>query len=130
MDETKKKLALDTGLLWLRVLTGAGMVYHGYPKLFGGIMPKLIEGVTAMGFPFPAGFAWAAALAEFAGGLCLIAGFFTRPAAALIFVTMSVAAFITHAADPFNVKELALAYWAASGTLMLTGGGRFALKKC
>ena len=54
--ECKDKLR-DAGLLWLRVLAGAGMAYHGFGKVFGGWMPKMTEGVAAMGFPVPSLFA-------------------------------------------------------------------------
>ena len=42
---------------------------------------------------------------------------------------MTVAAFVAHAADPFKVKELALAYWTMAGTLMCTGGGSVSLDR-
>jgi len=38
-----------------------------------------------------------------------------------------VAAFIRHADDPFNVKEMALAYWVMAITIVLTGPGFFSL---
>ena len=113
------------GLLWLRVLMGAGMAYHGYGKLFGGTMQKFMEGVAALGMPSQ--MAWAAALSEFLGGICIALGLGTRVAAAFVFATMSVAAFRAHAADPFNVKELALAYWVMSGALVLMGAGDFSV---
>src|SRR3989338_5873123 len=89
-----KECMTDIGLLWLRVLTGLGMAYHGYGKVFGGSMDKMTEGVAAMGFPAPEFFAWAAALSEFAGGILLVLGLFTRPAALFILITMAVAVFI------------------------------------
>lgn len=115
------------GLLWLRVLAGAGIAYHGYGKVFGGHIGKLTEGVAAMGFPAPTFFAWAAALSEFAGGILLALGLGTQLAALFIFITMSVAAFKVHAKDPLQVKELALAYWVVSGALFFTGAGKFSL---
>lgn len=115
------------GLLWLRVLMGSGIAHHGYGKVFGGHLEPLTQGVAALGFPAPELFAWAAALSEFAGGILIVLGLGTRIAAAFVFITMSVAAFLQHAADPFNVKELALAYWTMAGTLILTGGGAFSL---
>lgn len=124
-----KETLRDAGLLWLRVLAGLGIAYHGYGKVFGGWIGKLTEGVAALGFPMPHLFAWAAALSEFAGGILLVAGLGTRYAAAFIFVTMSVAAFMVHAADPFQKKELALAYWTISGALAMTGGGRWSLDR-
>ncbi len=123
------QIANNAGLLWLRVLAGAGIAYHGHGKVFGGHVGQLTEGVAAMGFPAPAVFAWAAALSEFAGGLCLVLGLGTRIAAFFVFSTMSVAAFIAHSKDPLQVKELALAYWTASGALILLGGGEWSLDK-
>lgn len=123
----KKENLLDIGILWLRLLTGAGIAYHGYGKVFGGHIDKFAEGIATMGFPAPELFAWAASLSEFLGGICIALGLFTRPAALFVFVTMFVAAFIKHGADPLKRKELALAYWTISGALMLIGPGKFSL---
>ncbi len=117
----------DFGLLVLRLGFGLGIAYHGYGKIFGGRMEKFIGGVAELGFPAPEFFAWAAASSEFAGGLLIAAGLFTRPAAYFVAVTMLVAAFGRHAADPFERKELALAFLFASLAIALTGPGRFAL---
>lgn len=120
-------LVSSTGLLFMRVLMGVGMAYHGYGKLFGGNIEGLTQGVAAMGLPFPAFMAWAAALAEFGGGIFVAVGLLTRPAAFFIFITMTVAAFIAHGSDPFSKKELALAYWTMAGALVLTGPGCLSL---
>jgi len=130
MNSECKAKALNVGLLWLRVLCGAGIAYHGYGKVFGGHIEMMIPGVEKMGFPAPVLFAWAAALSEFVGGVLLVLGLFTRFAAFFVFATMTVAAFVVHAADAFQVKELALAYWAMSGALFLTGGGCFSVGAC
>ncbi len=115
------------GLLCLRVLMGAGMAYHGYGKIFGGRMDSFAAGVAGMGFPLPEFFAWAAALAEFAGGVCIALGLGTRVAALLVLTTMLVAVFVRHSADPFKTKELALAYTTMALALSLTGPGALAL---
>ena len=122
----KDKL-LDYGLLVLRLGFGLGIAYHGFGKIFGGWMDKFVGGVANLGFPAPLFFAWAASLSEFAGGLLLAAGIFTRPAAYFIACTMLVAAFGQHAADPFQKKELALAFLFAALALALTGPGRYSL---
>ena len=127
--ERIKEFGLHFGLLWLRFFMGAGIAYHGYGKIFGGMMPRFTQGVAQMGFPTPELFAWAAALSEFMGGIFIIIGFLTRPAAFFVFFTMSVAAFITHSADPLNVKEMALAYWVMASALMLTGPGKFSIDR-
>ena len=119
-------ICTDTGLLLLRVGFGAGIAVHGYGKVTGDL-DKFAVGVAALGFPLPLLFAWAAALAEFLGGLLLGFGFLTRPAAFFIAFTMAVAAFGTHLADPFKKKELALAYLVVSLCLFLTGAGKWSV---
>jgi len=115
---------LSLGLLWLRILAGAGIAYHGYGKIFGGKMEFMTQVVAEMGFQYPAYFAWGAALSEFVGGLLLMLGFATRLAGFFVLVTMGVAIFVRHAADPFAAKELACVYAAIAGTLFLTGAGK------
>ncbi len=111
------------GLLWLRVLMGLGIASHGYSKIFVFGVEKFSQSVLQMGFPVPIFFAWLAALSEFLGGILIVLGLGTKIAAFLVFVTMSVAAFIAHGGDPFSKRELALSYWTISSTLILTGAG-------
>ena len=114
------------GLLVGRLMFGLIMAFaHG----MGKVPPPqgLVDGVTAMGLPFPGFLAWSAGLAEFAGGLLIAAGLLTRPAALLWIVTMLVAAFVAHGADPFQKKELALLYLSFSVVLLGLGGGKFSL---
>jgi putative oxidoreductase len=116
----------DLGSLILRLFVGLSMAFaHG----LGKIPPnqQLIDGVASMGFPLPEFFAWAAALSEFAGGILIVAGLFTRYAALFLGITMAVAAFKVHGADPFQVKELAFFYLFSCITLLLQGAGRFSL---
>ncbi len=125
-----KERLIAVGLLWLRILMGIGISYHGYGKIFGGAnfgegVKKLAGFTQSMGFPLPYFFAWLAALSEFLGGILIVGGFGTRIGAFFVFVTMTVAAFMAHANDPFKIKELALCYWTMAGTLILTGGGAF-----
>ena len=117
----------DWGLLWLRIFVGLGMAYHGYGKIFGGYQHMLADGLTSMGFPAPTLFAWLASLSEFAGGILLMLGLFTRPVAFFIAFTMAIAAFMAHANDPLEKKEMALAYLVTSVALMLTGAGKFSI---
>lgn len=127
-QEVKKKLH-HIGILILRVGAGLAMASHGFDKIFGGWMPKLTEGVAKMGFPFPAFFAWAAALSEFAGALLIVAGLAARAAAGFLFITMGVAFFVAHGADPFNVKELAFLYFIIFGAIIFTGAGKWSLDR-
>ncbi len=138
----------DLGLLILRLAGGGLALAHGWGKvvaLAAGQGERLVAGVTSLGFPAPGLFAWAAALAEFAGGLCVMIGLGTRVAAAFAAFTMTVAAFGQHKAHlqllgklgllqvgPDMLKqwgnpELALVYLAAFLAVALLGPGRFAL---
>lgn len=145
-----KTLSTDVALLLLR-LSGLGMALaHGYGKVVAlstGGGDRFIEGVASLGFPLPALFAWAAALAELLGGLLVALGVGTRVAASFAAVTMFVAAFFRHhALDRLLVAvgmrqaseetvrswgnpELALLYLLVFTTLVLTGGGRFSLDR-
>jgi putative oxidoreductase len=116
----------DLGLLLLRLSAGLMMAFsHGLGK-----MPpsdRFLQGVEALGFPLPGLFAWAAAGAELLGGLLIAVGLLARPAAVFLAITMAVAAFGAHAADPFSKKEMALLYLAISLTVAIAGAGRYSL---
>lgn len=116
----------DAALLILRVLAGFAIAYfHGLGKIPPS--PGFVEGVAGLGFPLPTVFAWAAGLAEFVGGLLLVVGLFTRPAALSLLFTMLVAFFLRHADDPFAQKEKAYLFGAIALFFLLVGAGRFSL---
>ncbi|WP_053180780.1 DoxX family protein [Sunxiuqinia dokdonensis] len=112
-------------LLLFRVSAGAFMLTHGIPKFL-----KLIEGNTQFADPFGFGETLSLVLAVFAEFLCsvlLILGIGTRLASIPLIVTMAVAAFYVHGADPFQRKEMALLYLIVFITILVFGGGRFEL---
>ena len=112
------------GLLVLRVAFGLSIALaQGLPKLIDP--SRFIGGLAKRHFPLPELFGWAAIGAELAGGVLLALGLLTKPAAALVLVTMAVAVLDAHAADPFRKKELALAYGTVALVLLLTGPGRW-----
>lgn len=117
----------ELGILVLRVIAGLAMAHHGYEKIFGGGMDAFVAYVAGMGFHPPAAFAWIAALSEFVGGLCLVAGLGTRICVFMIGCTMSVAFFVAHADDPFAQKELALLFLATMTYFLCNGGGTISL---
>ena len=112
----------------LRVVAGILMaVLHGSGKVPPS--EQLIGGVGALGFPSPTLFAWLAGIAELVGGIFIAIGFLTRPAAFMIFSTMIVAVFGRHAADPLNVKELAMLYLFISLIFLSRGAGRWSIDR-
>ena len=75
------------GLLGMRIALGAVMIAHGYPKVTG------IHGVERFfaGIGLPWWSAYLSAGAEFFGGMLIIIGLLTRPAALALLIDMVVA---------------------------------------
>ncbi len=114
------------GLLLLRVAVGGMMlVGHGWGKLTS-FADKSATFPDPLGIGSPLSMALATG-AEFLCSLAVIFGFATRWAAVPLMVTMLVAAFIIHAADPWTKKEFALLYFVPFATLFLAGAGRYSL---
>ncbi|HAC80460.1 MAG: DoxX family protein [Candidatus Binatia bacterium] len=113
------------GLLVLRLAVGGMMLTHGLPKL-----QRLLEKPDQFPDPIGLGPEVTLAFAVFSEVICavlIIAGAATRLAAIPLLITMLVAAFVTHAGDPFNKMEPALLYGSCSLALVLTGAGKFSV---
>jgi len=126
MTDCRRSLASDLGLLLLRLTSGGFMlVAHGWGKLAG-------FAAKAESFPDPLGVGSSASLglAVFAEVLCalfVVLGLGTRLATVPLIITMGVAAFVIHGADPYKVKEKALLYLIAYLVLFLTGPGKLSI---
>lgn len=124
-------LNLDAALLILRVVLGIIMIYHGWPKLtnLGGTT----ESFTGMGIPLPALAAIVATVAEFFGGLLMLAGVLTDVAGLLFAIDMLGAIVFVHAKNGFSVGdggvEWPLALLAMALAIALAGPGRFVLAR-
>jgi putative oxidoreductase len=116
----------NAGYLLFRVFIGAMFITHGYGKVFGGLA-GFTGFVGKMGIPLFTVLAPVAAYVEFAGGILLILGLFTRITAFLIVCDMAVAVLVAHAGAPFHVKELALVFLAANLLFLLKGAGKYSL---
>lgn len=118
----------DLGLLVLRVGVSALMLTHGFPKLI-----QLIEGNTALvGDPIGVGTLISSILVvigEVIAPVLILIGLKTRLAAIPAAITMAIAAFMVHGADPLAKKEMALLYLIAFVAIALMGAGRFSIDK-
>ena len=86
-----------------------------------------VQQVAGLGFPAPAFFALLAALSEFAGGVLLAVGLFTRPAAIGLAFTIGVAAFGFHRVSPIIALHITQGLFWSYMLFAIAGGGRFAL---
>ena len=100
------------GLLWLRILMGAGIAHHGFDKIFGGHMQEFAAGVSKMGFPLPVVFTWLAAGSEFGGGILIAVGF----VAGLIIASIAGRALTRYL---FEIQAVDLTTFAGAGALLI-----------
>ncbi|WP_108446936.1 DoxX family protein [Halomonas denitrificans] len=121
--------------LILRVPVGLILAAHGAQKLFGWFGGYGLEGtgqwLASIGLAPGTLMALLAGSAEFFGGLALVLGLLTRPAALVSAFTMLVAIFAVHIGNGLfmanNGYEFALTLFAATVALAIQGGGRLAL---
>ena len=112
---------------------GAGLIFtaHGAQKLFGWFggygLQATGEWMSSIGLEPGIAMAALAGGAEFFGGLLLMAGLLTRPAALVLSITMVVAIISVHWSNGLfisnNGYEFGLALLVISIALLLRGGG-------
>jgi putative oxidoreductase len=126
-------------LLVLRLTLGLMILPHGAQKLLGwfggyGFAGTMGYFTDTLGIPYA--FGLLAIIAEFFGGLALLAGLFTRPAALGVGATMLVAMLTVHARFGFFMNwsgsqqgegiEFFLLAIGIAVALVIGGGGRYA----
>ena len=126
LDPGNYSKRINFSLLFLRVASGIFMLTHGIGKL-----TKLIEGGTIkFGNPIGIGPEASLVLAVFAEFFCsifIILGLATRFSSVPLMITMLVAGFIAHAADPFAVKEKAFLFLVIFVFIAIVGAGKFSI---
>ncbi len=123
----KKNYFSDLGLAILRIVPSVLMLTHGFPKL-----KNLLSGNVEFGDPIGIGETpslFLTVIGEFVCPILIILGFKTRLATIPAAITMIVAVFIVHGADPINVKEKALLYLAFFVAIFLLGPGKYSVDK-
>ncbi|MFD2230656.1 DoxX family protein [Alkalimarinus sediminis] len=135
----KRILSTDNSLtsLALRIPAGVIFVAHGAQKLFGSFGGYGLEGtgqwMASIGLEPGYLMALGAGSAEFFGGLALLIGLLTRPAALMLAITMLVAIVAAHLPNGLfmsnNGYEFGLALLGMSIALMFNGGGKLSLDR-
>ncbi|GHA16101.1 DoxX family protein [Oceanisphaera arctica] len=123
--------------LALRLPAGVMFVAHGAQKLFGSFGGYGLEGtgqwMASIGLEPGYLMALAAGSAEFFGGIALLIGLLTRPAAFMLAITMLVAIISVHLPNGLfmsnNGYEFGLALLSISVALVFNGGGKWSLDR-
>jgi len=128
----------EAGPLAVRLVTGFVFFYHGAhkvgllgPQPFSEAIKRAIGAAEKVGFHPSEYWGYALAFTELGGGLLLLAGLFTRYAAAALGFIMVIAAWKVHGPNGFALAaggfEYNLVLLACCVLLMLQGGGWLAL---
>lgn len=121
-----RPFGVDVAMALLRIIFGALLIYHGSLKVFESF-GKMAEELANRGWPLPYFQAFAATYIEFAGGVLLIVGLFTRPVALAVSVLFTIITFVFQAGDPFMKQEKPLMFLLVAALLFFTGPGRFSI---
>lgn len=135
----QRMLSTDAGLasVVLRVPVGTILAAHGAQKLFGWFGGYGLEGtgqfMTSVGLEPGYFMAMMAGGAEFFGGIALVLGLLTRPAAFVSAITMLVAIMAVHIGNGLfmanNGYEYALVLLVATLALAIQGGGAWSVDR-
>jgi len=127
----KAGFATDLGKLILRVTLSLLILFHGVSKIFHGIDP-IIGMIGNAGLP--SAVAYLVYIGEVAAPLLVLLGIWTRPAAIVIAINMTVAMLLVHTSQFFTLAktggwalELQAMYFISSMAMALLGAGRFSL---
>ncbi|RIH63910.1 DoxX family protein [Mariniphaga sediminis] len=113
-------------LLLLRAGAALMMLTHGVPKLMQFFSGEPIAFASVFGMST----VLSLALAVFAEVICsifILFGLGTRLSSIPLIITMLIAAFHIHGADPFSSKEKSLLFGLIFIVLLLTGAGKYSI---
>ena len=132
---TNNKFAnIDTALLVLRIGIGIMFIFHGYPKIIGGVEKWSglgAYGMGSIGIHFaPVFWGFIAAFSEFIGGIMIVLGIYTRFFSTLLFSTMFIAS-CSHLSSGDGIMGASHAIECAIIFLflMLSGSGKYGIKE-
>lgn len=135
----QRVLATDNSLANLALRLSAGVIFvaHGAQKLFGSFGGPGLEGtgqwMASIGLEPGYLMALGAGSAEFFGGIALLIGLLTRPAAFMLAMTMLVAIVTVHLPNGLflsnNGYEFGLALLGITVALIVNGGGKLSLDR-
>jgi putative oxidoreductase len=121
----------DLGKLLLRAALAILVLFHGTSKLIGGV--GFVTGMLA-NLQIPAAFGYLVYVGEVIAPFMLLLGVWTRVAALVVAINMTVAVLLVHTAQFFTLSktggwalELQGMYFAAALVIALEGAGRYSV---
>jgi len=127
----KAGFATDLGKLILRVNLSLLILFHGVSKIFHGIDP-IIGMISSAGLP--SAVAYLVYFGEVAAPILVLLGIWTKPAALVIAINMTVAVLLVHTSQFFTLAktggwalELQALYFISALAVALLGAGHFSL---
>jgi putative oxidoreductase len=122
---------VDVADLLFRLLVGLLFVPHGYAKLF--VNPEFfVKFFGGLGLNPPAFFVYFIGGLEFFGGLAIAIGLLTRPLAFMLFIDMTVAAYLVHLPKGWSGPggaEYVVTLAVISLVLAMRGSGRLSVDR-
>ena len=123
----------DLGLLFLRAGIGVMMVFHGFPKLAGGLAlwEKLGKAMAHLGITFAPGFwGFASAMTETLGGVLLVLGLCFRPVTILLSFNFVVATLMLYrGGSSFTEWSRPAEMLVLFLSLILIGAGKYSIDR-
>jgi putative oxidoreductase len=121
----------DAGKLVLRAVLAAMLLFHGISKLHNGI-GFIADMLAKAGLPAVIGYG--VYIGEVIAPLFILAGLFTRAAAAIVAINMIVAVLLAHTTQFFSINEtggwaleLQGMYFFTAIAIALLGAGRYSI---
>jgi putative oxidoreductase len=118
--------SIDISILILRIAIAALMLTHGLPKLTMLLSGDPVQFPPVLGLT-PEISLGLAVFAEVFCSILILVGFGTRLATIPLIITMLVAIFFIHSADPFAKQEMGLHYLLAYVLLLISGSGKYSV---
>ncbi len=130
-EKQNSSLSQDLGKFLLRATLAILILFHGVTKILTGI--DYIIGMIA-GVGLPPAVAYLVYVGEVLAPVLVLIGVWTRPAALVIAINMTVAVLLVHTSQFFTlaktggwILELQGMYFISALTVMLLGAGRFSI---
>jgi putative oxidoreductase len=118
---------------FMRFSTGAVLVPHGVQKIMSGSLDRYAAMISNAGLPLPTVLASLVIFVESVGAACLAIGLFTRLAALMIWIHMSVIITVFQWQYGYfwtnRGIEYALLWWLLCSAIFFRGGGRLSVDR-